>query len=167
MTYTIFSNPRFVANDFDAEYYCNFCPEADVFHSKLIEIPNTNQKICSTCLNRLTTALNRSLIAVGDKDSCFAYDAPYKDETDRLTSPCLRGIDFKIKGGKLITHIIYRSWDLYGGWPENMGGFTLLNEYVADQLGDEVEPGPMAFSCFGLHCYDFQIEVLRNILRKD
>lgn len=109
---------------------------------------------------------NHCYINVGDKDSNFAYDIPWENETERRTSPCLRGLDFKIKEGVLITHVIYRSWDLYAGWPQNMGGFTLLNEYVADQL-DGVEPGPMAFSCAGLHCYDYQIEPLKALLRKE
>lgn len=109
---------------------------------------------------------NHCYINVGDKDSNFAYDIPWKDETDRQTSPCLRGLDFKIKDNQLITHVIYRSWDLYAGWPQNMGGFTLLNEYVAEQL-EGVKPGPMAFSCSGLHCYNYQIEPLKAILRKD
>lgn len=109
---------------------------------------------------------NHCYINVGDKNSNFAYDIPWKDETDRKTSPCLRGLDFKIKDNQLILHVIYRSWDLYSGWPQNMGGFTLLNEYVAEQL-DGVDPGPMVFSCSGLHCYDFQITSLNAILRKE
>jgi len=109
---------------------------------------------------------NHCYINVGDKDSNFAYDIPWKDETERRTSPCLRGLDFKIKEGKLITHVIYRSWDLYAGWPQNMGGFTLLNKYVANEL-EEVEPGPMVFSCAGLHCYDYQIKPLKAILHKE
>jgi len=109
---------------------------------------------------------NHCYINVGDRNSNFAYDYPYTDETDRRTSPCLRGLDFTIKDNQLITHVIYRSWDLYAGWPQNMGGFTLLNEYVAEQL-DDVEPGPMAFSCSGLHCYYPQIQLLKDILNKD
>jgi len=109
---------------------------------------------------------NHCYINIGYTNSNFAYDYPWKDETDRMTSPCLRGLDFKIKDNQLITHVIYRSWDLYAGWPQNMGGFTLLNEFVAEQL-DGVEPGPMAFSCSGLHCYNYQIEPLKSILRKE
>ena len=108
---------------------------------------------------------NHCYINVGNKNSNFAYDIPWKDETERRTSPCLRGLDFKIKDNQLILHVIYRSWDLYAGWPQNMGGFTLLNEYVSEQL-DGVEPGPMAFSCSGLHCYDYQIEPLKVLLGK-
>jgi len=107
---------------------------------------------------------NHCFINIGNLHSNFAYDKPYRNESERLTSPCLRGIDFKIKGGKLIVGVIFRSWDLYSGWPENMGGFTLLNEYVAEQL-DGVEAGPLCFTSMGLHCYDFQIEPLKQILR--
>lgn len=108
---------------------------------------------------------NHCAINIGDKTSNLAYEWPYKDETERGTSPCLRYLDFKIKNNKLILTIVYRSWDLYSGWPENMGGFTLLNEYVAEHL-DGVEPGPLAFSSPGLHCYDFQLDVLKARLNK-
>ena len=106
---------------------------------------------------------NHCYINVGYVHSNFVYDAPYTNETERRTSPCLRGLDFKIKDGQLLVGVIYRSWDLYGGWPENMGGFTLLNEYVCQMLGD-VEPGPMAFFSMGLHCYTHQIEALKHVL---
>lgn len=102
-------------------------------------------------------------INIGSNMSNFEYDKPYKNETERGTSPCLRGLDFKIKDYKLLIGVIYRSWDLYGGWPENMGGFTLLNEYVCEMLGD-VFYGPMAFFSMDLHCYKHQIGALKSVL---
>jgi len=108
-------------------------------------------------------------ITIGDPTSNLAYDVEYSDETNRRTSPCLRGLDFRVIEDegvpKLFTHVIYRSWDAYHGWPTNMGGFTLLNEYVAAELG--IEPGPLAFSCKSLHCYDFHFEVVRARLNKN
>lgn len=108
---------------------------------------------------------NQCYINIGNVDSGFNYDLPYKHEVERRTSPCFRGIDFKIKKGLLITSVIFRSWDLYAGFPENMGGFTLLNEYVANHL-DGVEPGPLAFTSAGLHCYSYQLEPIMTILNK-
>jgi thymidylate synthase len=105
---------------------------------------------------------NHNYISISDPWSSLAYERPWKDETERGTSPCLRGLDFKVKDGKLITSIVFRSWDLYGGFPENMGGFTLLNEYVANEIG--VDPGPLAFSCAGLHAYGFQLDVVAQRL---
>src|SRR5574343_363368 len=138
-------------------------------------------------------------ITIGYPESNFAYDIPFTNEQERKTSPCLRGLDFRIiteeyRKGKqcpncnnkieaileplklrtwhkicdrcnvlmediiedipyLLTKVIYRSWDLWGGWPTNMGGFTLLNEYIANELG--IEPGPLSVTCKSLHCYDF------------
>ena len=108
---------------------------------------------------------NHCFINVGNVDSGFAYDIPYEHEGDRRTSPCLRGIDFKIKDHYLIMSVIFRSWDLYAGFPENMGGLTLLNEYICDQLHD-VQPGPLAFTSAGLHAYDYQLEPIMAILKK-
>lgn len=105
-------------------------------------------------------------INVGSNEYNFRYDKPYKNETERGTSPCLRGLDFKIKDNQLLIGVIYRSWDLYSGWPENMGGFTLLNEYVCEMLGD-VEPGPMAFFSMDLHCYKHEIKSMLKVIGKE
>ncbi len=103
-------------------------------------------------------------IQVGYPESNRAYDIPYTTETERRTSPCLRGIDFRIiedplEGTYLTTKVIFRSWDLWGGFPENMGGIALLNEYVAGELG--INPGPLTFASKSLHVYDFHLEVLK------
>lgn len=60
--------------------------------------------------------------------------------------------------------VVHNSWDLVAGWPTNMGGFTLLNEYVASELG--IQPGPLAFACKSLHCYDFAFDYLKARIGK-
>jgi len=115
-------------------------------------------------------------IGVGTPEWLLHYDEPYKNckrcnkwfnwshkacpycdgeltihEDRRRTTPCLRGLDFRIIDGALFTMVYYRSWDIMA-WPTNMGGFTLLNEYVAQEIG--VEPGPLAFSSKSLHIYE-------------
>lgn len=102
---------------------------------------------------------NHCYITVGYPESSFAYDIPFKDESDRQTSPCLRGIDTHIKDGRLHMSAVFRSWDLYGGFPENMGGITMLMEYMANEL--DIKTGPLSFSCLKLHCYDFQIDAVK------
>lgn len=108
---------------------------------------------------------NHCFINIGNPTINFNYDIPYSNETERRTSPCLRGLDIKVKDNKVILGIIYRSWDLYAGFPENMGGFALLNQYIAEQLG--IEAGPLSFYSQGLHCYDYQIEAIIAYLRKN
>jgi len=108
-------------------------------------------------------ANNHCYIQVGYPESNMAYDIPYKDETERQTSPCLRGIDTKIVeelGYKfLLMNVYFRSWDLWGGWPENMGGMVRLMETICEMLGD-VRPGALSFASKGLHCYWFQLDAV-------
>lgn len=107
-------------------------------------------------------------ITIGYPESNFAYDIPYSNPNERKTSPCLRGLDFRVINdeGKdyLFLHVIYRSWDAVGGFPVNMGAFTLLNQAVALQIG--VEPGPLAFSCKSLHAYDFHYDYIKARLAR-
>ena len=100
------------------------------------------------------------VIQVGYPESNLAYDQPYENEAERGTSPCLRLIDTAIKNNKLCFHVVFRSWDLFGGFPTNMGGMVMLMEFMANEL--EIEVGTLSFSCLKLHCYDFQMEGLRQ-----
>ena len=102
---------------------------------------------------------NHCYIQVGYPESSFAYDIPWENESERQTSTCLRGIDTHIKDGKLCFAVVFRSWDLFAGFPENMGGITMLMEYMAEQIG--VETGQLSFSCLKLHCYDSQIDAVK------
>jgi thymidylate synthase len=102
---------------------------------------------------------NHCYIQVGYPESSLAYDIPWENESERQTSPCLRGIDTHIKDGKLCFAVVFRSWDLFAGFPENMGGITMLMEYMAEQIG--VETGQLSFSCLKLHCYDSQIDAVK------
>jgi len=148
------------------QYFCK------MNHKNLINVtecpnkkPNTQLEWCIDHFQKRGYGNNHCYINIGDRYSCLAYDKPYKTEAKRGTSPCLRGIDLKIKEKTLILGVVFRSWDLYGGFPENMGGFTLLNEYISSQL-DDVKPGPLTFKSQGLHCYDFQLEILKQRLNK-
>jgi len=108
---------------------------------------------------------NHCVIQVGYPESSFAYDIPYKDETERQTSPCLRMIDTHIKNGKLHFAVVFRSWDLYAAFPTNLGGITMLMEYMADQL--DIQTGPLSFSCLKLHAYSNQLESVKQRLQID
>ena len=132
---------------------------------------------------------NHGYIVIGNPSSCLEYDKPYMkclncnvivsrsitnrcptchteliiDETLRPTTPCLRGLDFRIIDNILTTNVIYRSWDIFA-WPENMGGFTLLNEYVAQCLN--IEPGPISFVSKSLQCPEDVLDILKMRLKK-
>jgi len=75
-----------------------------------------------------------------------------KNKDIKTSSQCLRGIDTWIDNGKLHFWIYFRSWDLWGGFPVNLGGIQLLKEHMAERIG--VADGPMIVSCKDLHIYD-------------
>ncbi len=66
--------------------------------------------------------------------------------------PCLRLIDTRIRYGKLHFILYFRSWDLWGGFPSNLGGLQLVKKYMADEIG--VQDGEIIAVSKGLHLYD-------------
>ena len=67
--------------------------------------------------------------------------------------PCLRHIDTRIREGKLHFMVYFRSWDLWNGFPANLGGIQILKEYMAAEIG--VEDGEIIAASKGLHLYDY------------
>lgn len=79
--------------------------------------------------------------------------------------PCLRHIDTRVKDGKLHFMVYFRSWDLWNGFPANLGGIQLLKEYMASEIG--VDDGEIIAASKGLHLYDYvwelaQLRTMRN-----
>jgi thymidylate synthase len=97
---------------------------------------------------------NQACISIGDRDSINLSDPP-----------CLRTISFKIVEGRLNMSVFFRSWDLFAGLPENLGGMQLLKEYVLSELKDEleVEDGELIAYSDGLHLYDQYFDLV-NVL---
>ena len=73
--------------------------------------------------------------------------------------PCLRQISTKIRDNKLHFIVYFRSWDLWGGFPANLGGIQLLKEYMTGEIG--VEDGEIIASSKGLHLYDYTWELAK------
>ena len=73
--------------------------------------------------------------------------------------PCLRGIDTRIRYGKLHFMVYFRSWDLWNGFPANLGAIQLLKEYMCEEIG--VEDGEIIAASKGLHIYDYIWELAK------
>ena len=87
--------------------------------------------------------------------------------TDMLLQdpPCLRHIDTRIQDGKLHFYPYFRSWDLWGGFPANLGGIQLLKEYCASEIG--VEDGEIIATSKGLHIYDYSFDLAKCLRMRD
>ena len=97
---------------------------------------------------------NQATITVGDTKSIYLEDPP-----------CLKIIDFKVVNRKLNMNVYFRSWDLFAGLPENLGGLQLLKEYVLSFL-DGVEDGEIIAYSSGLHIYEMYFDLV-NMLNVD
>jgi thymidylate synthase len=106
-----------------------------------------------------TPLTNQAVIEVAtpeDLDLCYGKDG-------KIDPPCLRLLDFKAipsDAKPLLTVSAYfRSWDLWAGFPTNLGGIELLKQFVAAEasLGN----GPMYAYSAGAHIYGYQEEIAR------
>lgn len=96
---------------------------------------------------------NQAYMAVGNADSILLNDPQ-----------CLRGIDTRIRYGKLHFIPYFRSWDLWAGFPSNLAALQMVKEYMAKEIG--VEDGEIIASSKGLHLYDYAWEFAKKRLRK-
>jgi len=94
---------------------------------------------------------NQAFMAVGDQNSIDLEDPP-----------CLRGIDTRVRYGKLHFMVYFRSWDLWGGFPVNLAGIQELKEYMAKEIG--VEDGEIIATSKGLHLYEHHWDLAKIVL---
>ncbi len=106
-----------------------------------------------------TPLTNQAVVEIGspeDFDICIGNDG-------NLDPPCLRLLDFKAipDGSDLVLTLscYFRSWDLWAGFPSNLGGLELLKQYVAEEAG--LKNGPMYAYSAGAHIYGYQEELAR------
>lgn len=89
---------------------------------------------------------NQAYMAVGDGQSIFLADPP-----------CLRGVDTRVRDGKLHFIAYFRSWDLWAGFPSNLAAMQLLKEYMAEEIG--AGDGEIIAMSKGLHLYEYAWEL--------
>jgi len=98
---------------------------------------------------------NQAYMTVGNPEALLLKDPP-----------CLRGIDTRIRYGKLHFMVYFRSWDLWNGFPANLGAIQMLKEYMAESIG--VEDGEIIAASKGLHLYDYIWELAKlRTMRSD
>jgi thymidylate synthase len=95
---------------------------------------------------------NQLCMAIGDERSIYLKDPP-----------CLRLVDTRIQDNKLNFILYFRSWDLWGGFPTNLGGLQMLKEYMAKEIG--VGDGSIVAFSKGLHLYEHCWDLAKMVLR--
>jgi len=96
---------------------------------------------------------NQAYMAVGNAASILLSDPQ-----------CLRGIDTRVRDGKLNFMLYFRSWDLWAGFPSNLAGIQLLKEYMGKEIG--VEDGEIIAASKGMHIYDYCWDIAKTRIGK-
>lgn len=78
------------------------------------------------------------------------------EDVDLKDPPCLLAIVFRVLNGILNCSVTFRSWDLFGGLPANIGAIQLLKEFYGSEAG--LKDGVIIGASHGLHIYDYQKE---------
>ena len=102
-------------------------------------------------LNQSNGNSNQATITIGDIES-VNLESP----------PCLRVIDFKVVDHKLNMSTFWRSWDLFAGLPENLGGLQLLKEYTLMHLNNVQDGNIFAYSS-GAHIYEMYFPIVNQL----
>jgi len=101
----------------------------------------------------------------GERNNQMVFQVAHPTDMLLQDPPCLRQIDTRIQDGKLHFYPYFRSWDLWGGFPANLGGIQLLKEYVAGEIG--VEDGDIIATSKGLHIYDYSFDLVKCLRMRD
>ena len=120
-------------------------------------------KFLGNCINQIE-ALIWTYKNKGYRNNQMVLQVAQPDDMLLQDPPCLRHIDTRIQDGKLHFYPYLRSWDLWGGFPANLGGIQLLKEYVAAEIG--VEDGEIIATSKGLHIYGYSFDLAKRLRMK-
>lgn len=142
--------PNPVADGYIEDYLpylmtCSRQPNEDYTYGQYLE-PQIEKVIAMYRRDGFGT--NQAYMTVGDPNTLDLRDPP-----------CLRGIDTRIRYDQLHFMVYFRSWDLWNGFPANLGAIQLLKEYMAQEIG--VGDGQIIAASKGLHLYDYIWELAR------
>ena len=103
---------------------------------------------------KLSYDTNQMCMSVGSPSSIYLKDPQ-----------CMRLVDTRVQDNALHFIVYFRSWDLWGGFPTNLGGLQLLKEYVAKEIG--VDDGSLVAFSKGLHLYEHCWDLAKMVLRME
>jgi len=91
---------------------------------------------------------------------------PFRDlmkfgpKREKTSSPCLLLFYPQIVDEKLHLFVVMKTNDLYNAWPENAYAFTMLQKYMAEEIG--VSVGSYTHFSVSMHIYEDMFEEVRK-----
>jgi thymidylate synthase len=153
------------------EYFANYLMNSEVtvneeytYGSRILKFPSYTEDRLSKYdgvndrkkeFNQIEWVINHFKKAPSNNHCCV--EVAKGDDVLLKHAPCLRLISFKLVNGKLNVTVFFRSWDFWSGFPTNLGGIQLLNEYIVSEL-DDVKTGSIYAVSDGLHVYTHNVK---------
>jgi len=142
----------------------------DIYIKELLDLIKTDSEVITMNKNGENFVNQIELLIwtyknKGHRNNQMVLQVAQPDDMLLQDPPCLRHIDTRIQDGKLHFYPYFRSWDLWGGFPANLGGIQLLKEYIASEIG--VEDGEIIASSKGLHIYDYSFDLAKCLRMRD
>lgn len=81
--------------------------------------------------------------------------------------PCMILVDFKIRDKILYTTGLWRSHDIFGAWFANAVGLSYLAHYVSEEIGEEINMGPVAIHSISAHIYENDLDLAEKVKVKN
>ena len=154
-------NDEEAIGEYAVNYLLNFIPgekETYTYGSRMLDFPNPD----GSTTDQVKWVIDHFKEFPGN-NHC-ALTIPLGGDLLLPHAPCLRTVDFKIVNGKLDITVYFRSWDLWAGFPTNLGGFQIFNEYIAQEIG--IPSGKMFAASAGLHLYEMYFDVVKARFNK-
>ncbi len=99
-----------------------------------------------------------------DTRRAIAFTWHPEDHVKSDTPPCLTQISWRVQHNKLFQTVVFRSHDMYEGWPMNLYALRRLQENISKDLN--VECGPLTCLSISAHIYENRWEDAKDILKK-
>ncbi len=99
-----------------------------------------------------------------DTRRAIAFTWHPEDHIKSDTPPCLTQISWRVQHNRLFQTIVFRSHDMYEGWPMNLYALRRMQENLSKELN--VECGPLTCLSISAHIYENKWEDAKEVLKK-
>lgn len=86
------------------------------------------------------------------------------EDLNNKNPPCLTQITWNVTGGKLQQTCVFRSHDIFEGWPLNLMGLRLMHQHVSREANIPI--GDLACLSISAHIYEKKWDEAKAILKK-
>ena len=123
------------------KYYVDYLVDPSSPEEKGVDEDYTYGHQLTGIVDQISAAVKKHVNAIYDEGGTnqAVMEIGQPSHIELKSPPCLRLIDTKIYEGKLWLIVYFRSWDLIGGFPANLGAIQLLKKDMVDMINLQID----------------------------